>query len=127
MLMCCNRRFFGGHRFVLANKEDFYRRIEFGVCPECGVYRFLDYRLIKGMAQAKILSGAEAESAYDKVRRKLNNIRQGSKSNQNYFYGDFKRTEEVDSEGNPVFLQLRKNFNNQEEVIGKVKTKVYKI
>ena len=127
MLVCCNRRFRGGYYRVLSNKPDFYRRIEFGICPHCGNYRLMDFRLINGKGNIKTLSGKEAENTFEKIVKKYREEKQGSKSNQNYHFGDFKKSRKKDEFGNPVYLQLRRNFNNEAEVLGEVKTRVTKI
>jgi hypothetical protein len=124
MLICCNRLFQGGFHYVVSNTDDFYRRIEFGICPNCGVYRFRDYRIINEKTKDKILSGKEALSAYEKFLSKLKVCKQGIKSNQNYHYGDFRATSKKDENGNLIYLQLRKNFNDEVEVIGEIKTKI---
>lgn len=127
MLLCCNRRFRGGYYRVLSNRQDFYRRIEFGICPECGNYRFLDLRILEGKLREKYLSGKAAEQAFEKVIKKLRNEKQGTLSNQNFYFGDFKISRKKDADGNPIFIQLKRNFNNEIQVLGEVDTVVYKI
>ncbi len=124
MLICCNRLFQGGFHYVVSNTADFYRRLEFGICPNCGVYKFRDYRIIKDVVRDKILSGKEAESAFEKFSQRLKDLKHGIKTNQNYHYGDFKATARKDENGNPIYLQLRKNFNGDAEILGEIKTKV---
>ena len=109
---------------VLSNTKDFYRKIEFGICPKCGVNRFCDYRIVFGKVTKKCYSGKSAYSMFEKILENLSHIKSGSKSKQNYYYGDFKLTNKKDTFGNPIYLQLRKNFNNDIEVLGEVKTKV---
>ncbi len=128
MLVCCNRGFRGIFRRVLAMRTDFYRRVEFGICPVCGSYKYIDYReFYNGQESVKELSGKEAEHAYEKIEEKLKYEKYGSKSNQNFCFGDFRKTTRQDKNGNPVYLQLKKNFNNEEQVLGVVETRVYKI
>ena len=126
MLFCCNCRFVGRYFHVLSNTRDFYRKIEFGICPKCGVYKFLDYRVISGNVKEKKLSGRKATLAFEKIIRKLSLMKHGTKSNQNFYYGDFKATKRKDSFGNTIYMQLRKNFNNEEEILGEVVTRVLK-
>lgn len=127
MLNCCNRRFHGSYYRVLANREDFYRRIEFGICPCCGIYKFFEYRMFNGEVKQKILSGNEAYKTFEKILNKLKEEKQGTKSNQNFYYGDYKITKKKDSRGNPIYLQLKRNFNNESTILGEVETKVIKI
>ena len=125
MLNCCNRFFSGLVRRVLSMRTDFYHRIEFGICPNCGRYRFLDYRrLTCGKERIKSLAGKEALHAYEKILEKLKHQKHGSKSNQNYHFGTFKKTKRLDKFGNPVYLQIRRNFNNEDEILGEVETNV---
>ena len=127
MLFCCNCRFIGRFFRVLSNTNDFYRKIEFGVCPKCGTNQFSDYRIIMGKVKQKIHSGKSAFNAFEKFLDKLSPIKMGTKSKQNYYYGDFKLTRKKDSFGNPIYLQLRKNFNNVTEILGEVDTRVTRI
>ena len=126
MLNCCNYRFRGGYFYVLANKKDFYRRIEFGICPQCGIYKFLDYKIICGKEKTRTLSGKFAEETFRKICKKLQNEKQGSKSDSNYYYGDFKIIKDKKTK-KLTYLQLRKNFNNDTEILGEVETKIYKV
>ena len=41
----------------------------------------------------------------------------GNKQDQNWFYGDFSKTREKDENGNPIYLQLRCNFNREYEIL----------
>ena len=84
-----------------------------------GLFLFLE--------KQKILSGKFALSAFEKTLENLSHIKSGTKSYQNFYYGDFKKTDQTDERGNPIYLQLKKNFNNDTEVIGKVRTKVFNI
>lgn len=127
MLICCNRHFRGGYYRVLSNRQDFYRRIEYGICPCCGVYRFLDFRIVMGKERRKFLSGKDAELAFEKVIRSLRVEKCGTKTNQNFYFGDYKVTKKKDVNGNPVYLQLRRNFNDEAEILGEVNTVVYKL
>lgn len=127
MLICCNRRFRGGISRVLSNTQDFYRRIEFGICPNCGFYRFMDVRMKQGKVNIKTLSGKAAEEKFEQISKKYKEMKHGSKSNQNYHFGDFKLSRKKDENGNPIYLQLRKNFNDEAEIIGEIQTRVSKI
>ena len=86
MLNCCNCDFRSCYCHVVANKENFYRRIEFGICPKCGVYKFLDFRLIKGEKKRKKLTGKAAERAYEKSLERIEERNSYSKSKQNFYY-----------------------------------------
>ena len=44
MLMCCNTFFRGVFRCIIQNNDFGFRQIEFGVCPQCGSYCFIDYK-----------------------------------------------------------------------------------
>ena len=80
-----------------------------------------------GKTYKKELSGVKAYRAYTKTIEKVAIQQQGNKSAQNYYYGDFKKTREKDKNGNPIYIQLRKNFNNDFEILNKIETRVTKI
>ena len=127
MLECCNRRFGGTFSRVLVNNADFYRKIEYGFCPECGCEKLRELRQVNGgSVREKLLSGKEAKRRYQKILDKLEKIKHGNFVNQNFYYGDFKKTRRKDKFGNPIYLQLRKNFNNDVEVLGEIRTVVVK-
>lgn len=125
MLLCCNAHFMGSFSYVFFSRKYSYRRIEFGVCPNCGVFKFRDYKLdFTGKEIIKDLTGKEAQTKLNHWRKKINSNIQGTKSKQNTYYGDFQKTNRKDENGNPIYLQLRKNFNNESEVLGEVKTTI---
>lgn len=123
MLSCCNNLFSGLFRRVVKNSNSEYRRIEFGICPKCGAYCFMDYRSDNnGNEKIKILRGRKAQTKFKCWEDRFKNQKQGNYSNQNVYYGDFKKTDETDSNGYPVYVQLRRNFNGQTEVLNKITT-----
>ena len=87
----------------------------------------LDFRILEGVEKIRTLSGKMAENTFEKIIKKIRGEKQGTKSNQNYYYGDYKISSEKDSNGNPVYIQLRRNFNLEAEILGKVETKIYKL
>lgn len=125
MLSCCNILFKGTFSYVLFCSKLNYRHIEFGICPHCGALKFREYRQdYNGKEYIKDLTGKEARTKLNQWKKRLNFQRQGSKTNQNIFYGDFKKSFRKDGNNKPIYLQLRKNFNNQTETIGEVETKI---
>ncbi len=48
----------------------------------------------------------------------LDRLKQGSKTNQNWFYGDFKKSDKKDDRGNIILLQLKRNFNGEAIILG---------
>lgn len=126
MLFCCNNLYSGSFSKVIKNNGDYYRRVEFGVCPVCGVAKFREIRFAVSTQKekCKILSGNKAEKKLKEILERNICEKYGTKSNQNFYYGDFKKTIEKDINGLPVYLQLRKNLNGRSEVIGKVETKI---
>lgn len=126
MLTCCNQYFYGSYTKVVADNSYYYRKIEFGVCPNCGGLKFRDYiQYSDGRECIKDLSGEKAKNQIEKWRKTIEESNKGSKGNQNVYYGDFQKTGRKDENGLPVYYQLRKNFNNQSEIIGEIKTVVY--
>ena len=127
MIECCNRFYNGQFSYVLFSSEYYYRHLEFGICnnPNCNQAKFKDFIITyNGTEKSKVYTGKKAFEKFEYWRKKLAKIRQGSKENQNVYYGDFQKTNRKDSNGNCIYLQLRKNFNDQSEVIGEIKTKV---
>lgn len=77
-----------------------------------------------GQETIKQFTGKHAAQKLEQWRKRIRNTRYGSKSNQNVYYGDFRKTNRKDDNGLPIYQQLRKNFNGQTELIGDVITKV---
>lgn len=126
MIGCCNSLFTGSFSYVLFSSKDNYRRVEFGICPHCGCLKFKDYRVFfDGTDKVKYLTGKAALQKLEYWRKKISEDKHGTKGNQNVYYGDFQKTNRRDDNGNLIYLQLRKNFNDESEVIGEIKTKVY--
>ena len=42
-----------------------------------------------------------------------NNFAEVMDEDENYYYGCFKKTNRFDSHNQPIYLQLKKNFNNK--------------
>ncbi len=127
MLTCCNRHFKANFSYILNNSKYFYRAIEFAYCPNCHTAKFKDYvQFEDGSDFAKELSGKKAILTYEKWLKKINSQKYCSFANQNVYYGDFKKTNRKDLNGLPIYIQLRKNFNNQSEILNVVETRVYK-
>lgn len=123
MLYCCSTHFMGSFSRVLYNTKNNYRKIEFGVCPVCGCSKFKDFiQGYNGKEVLKEFSGKTAQEKLNKWRKKLRNMTQGSWSKQNVYYGDFRKTRKKDENGNLIYLQLRRNFNNEAEIIGEITT-----
>ena len=125
MLGCCNSLFRESFSYVLLSTKYFYRKIEFGICPHCGCLKFKDFQIFAdGTEKVAYSKGKHASQKMEYWRKRLNNTKYGTKSNQNVYYGDFKKTSKTDENNLPVYQQLRKNFNGQSEVLGEIKTKV---
>lgn len=109
-----------------------YRCLEYGHCPNCGtrVSRLVEqdysYEIF-----VKEKRGIQALRAYEKAvkqrKKHLDSKGSGSKSNENFYFGSFKKTKRFDENNLPVYVQLKKNFNNKTEILGEVVTNYYKI
>lgn len=126
MLVCCGLQFFATEKIILPQKDLLYRCLEYGFCPKCGTKTA---RLVEQNYSYEVFikefHGIKALRAFEKAlkqKEKSQIIFQGSKSNENYFYGDFKKTRKKDSNNQPVYLQIRKNFNNKSQILGEVVT-----
>mgnify|MGYP006976110220 FL=1 len=132
MLACCGKQFYAAEKIVLPKKEMLYRCLEYGHCPHCGnrVSRLIEqdtnYEIF-----VKERHGIKALHAFEKAKsqrkRFLEKMGTGSKSNENYYFGDFRKTNRLDENNQPVYVQLRRNFNNKVENLGDVVTYYSKI
>lgn len=121
LMYCCGERL--NVTRLIFNANGHYKRVQFGVCQDCGTPQTLVYSMNKnGIDREKRFIGKTALQEFKKYQRLKNNSKQGSFANQNIYYGDFKRTNKKDEKGNPVYQQLRKNFNNQTEYLGEIRT-----
>lgn len=104
-------------------KNGYSKTVKFAICQECGTVHTVIYTRYKDGHDKEIhLTGAIAIKEFNKYKKIKNNIRQGTKSNQNVYYGDFRRTRKKDKKGNPVYLQLCKNFNGDYTVLNEIYT-----
>ncbi|MGN0192620.1 MAG: hypothetical protein ACI4CY_03740 [Candidatus Gastranaerophilaceae bacterium] len=130
MLKCCGRTFSAARKIVLPENDKMYRCLEFGYCPNC---RTTVSRLVEQDENYEVsvreMRGIKALRAYEKAlaRQNAEKSRFGSASNQNYYYGFYKKSRQKDENNLPVYFEYRVNFNNVAEKIGKITTKCIKI
>lgn len=132
MLLCCGKQFYAAEKIMLPKKDKLYRCLEFGHCPNCGtrVARLVEqdknYEIF-----VKEKRGIKALRVFEKAvlqrEKYLNFCVYGTKSNENYYYGCFKKTNRFDNHNQPIYLQFKKNFNNKTELLGEVVTYYSKI
>lgn len=118
MLYCCAKAFQPLYNFYAYEEGAIYKKIEFHRCKNCdqAVYRekilrydnTLIYNTFKGLKAEKMF-----KRAYSNRLTFFEKLKQGSRQNQNWYYGDFKKTNKKDKNGNIVELQVKKNFNNE--------------
>lgn len=121
MLSCCNSSFQGRFFYIISLKP--YRTIEYGVCPICGVEKFKDYKqYINGTEKVKEFKGLAATDEYNKWLNLIRFIKRDLFYGGDICYGAGTRSQKKDSAGNPIYRQKRKNFYDQQEDIGEVKT-----
>ncbi len=120
-MYCCGERL-TVTRLVFHN-HGYYKRVDFGICQGCGTVHTLIYTMYKDGHDKEIhLTGAIAIKEFKKYEKLKNCSKQGTKTNQNVYYGDFLKTRKKDKNGNTVYLQLRKNFNGQYEILNTIQT-----
>lgn len=132
MLSCCGLRFYAAEKIVLPKKDKLYRALEFAYCPNCNApsVRFVeqDYNYDIHIKEQR---GIKALRLYEKCRKQrekyLATVISGTKAGQNYYYGTFKKTKRFDEMKQPIYVQVRKNFNNQAEELGDVITHYFKL
>ena len=111
---------------LIFNANGNYKRVEFGLCQECGKPQTLVYSMDKtGKDREKRFTGGAAIKEFRRYQNLKNNTKQGSKSNQNVYYGDFRKTRKRDKNGIPVYLQLKKNFNGDYIVLNEIQTVIH--
>lgn len=121
MLFCsnCSKHYTALHSFFVEDKDYLSKKIEFRRCPQCGtplyketVITFKNAKItkdeIRGERAVKLF-----QRAYFNRLVFLEKLAMGSKANQNWFFGDFEKTNKKDEKGNFLFRQLKRNFNNQ--------------
>ena len=103
-----------------------YKRVEFGLCQDCGTAHLHLFVInSKGKIKSKFFKGKTALKEFKRYENLKNNCRQGTKTNQNVYYGDFRKTRKKDKNGHPVYLQLRKNFNGDYEILNEIQTVIH--
>ena len=128
MLNCCNRTFKASHKFYAVPAKDYkMRQVLFSLCPHCGnaVYKEILTDYNGAHIQRQQLRGAKALEAYQKARFSrlvfFEKVPFGTKTNANWYYGDFQKTLRKDERGNPVYLQLKRSFCGEKEIMGVAK------
>ena len=102
--------------------------IEFAYCGDNKIPVARIFHKTKSFFKTLTFTGKRAqiekERFLKRVEYKKNNITHGTYSNQNVYYGDFKKTRKKDKNGLPIYLMQRKNFNNQSETLYTIQTKL---
>lgn len=125
MLNCCNHSFKASFKFYAApaNKKYKLRKILFSFCPHCNsaVYKEILSDYEGNYTHTQQLRGAKALEAYQKACFSrlvfFEKVPFGTKTNANWYYGDFLKTHKKDEKGNPVYMQLRRNFCAEKEIL----------
>lgn len=129
MLNCCGINFKASYKFYAApvNKKYKLRKILFSFCPHCNsaVYKEILSDYEGNYTHKQQLRGAKALEAYQKACFSrlvfFEKVPFGTKTNANWYYGDFQKTRKKDEKGNIEYLQLKRSFCGDKEVIGKAK------
>jgi len=131
VLVCCGLQFFAAKKIILPQRDMLYRCLEYGFCPSCGtdVARLIEqnhsYEIF-----VKEARGIKALRLFEKAlkqREKMKLTFQGTKIAENFYYGDFRKTRRKDANNQPIYLQIKKNFNNKSEILGEIVTHYSKI
>lgn len=131
MLVCCGLQFFAAKKIILPQRDMLYRCLEYGFCPSCGtdVARLVEQNRSYEIF-VKEARGIKAKRIFEKAliqNEKMKASFQGSKIAENYYYGDFRKTRRKDANNQPIYLQIKKNFNNKSEILGEIVTHYSKI
>lgn len=127
MLFCCSSYFKPEIKLLLPSKDKLYRCFEFGHCPKCNsaVSRTIEQSLnfvIHVKQKTRFRALKELKQAQKEHIAFIKNTRFGTKTNENFYYGDFKKTNKKDYKGNRIYKALRRNFNGKSEYLEEVKT-----
>ena len=113
-------------RLIFNSNRGVYKRVEFGLCQDCGTAHLHLFVInSKGKIKSKFFKGKTALKEFKRYEHLKNNCKQGTKTNQNVYYGDFRKTRKKDKNGHPVYLQLRKNFNGDYEILNEIQTVIH--
>lgn len=113
-------------RLIFNSNRGVYKRVEFGLCQDCGTAHLHLFVInSKGKIKSKFFKGKTALKEFKRYENLKNNCKQGTKTNQNVYYGDFRKTRKKDKNGHPVYLQLRKNFNGDYEILNEIQTVIH--
>lgn len=128
MLFCCNTDFRGETRVIKYNNSC-YKKIKFGTCPVCNVVKYYEirYSAFTDKKTFKTLSGEKAINKIREINKKCEKVKYGTFTNQNFYYGAFKKTRQKDKNGLPIYIQLRKNLNGQSEILGTIETTILRV
>ena len=129
MLNCCNRAFKASYKFYVApdTKEYKMRQVLFSLCPHCNnaVYKEILTDYNGAYIHKQQLRGAKALEAYQKACFSrlvfFEKVPFGTKTNANWYYGDFQKTRRKDEKENPVYLQFKRSFCGEKEIMGVAK------
>ena len=131
MFFCCNHQVKQFNSFYIPTENFKYKIALIAYCPHCGSALYKEMKTsfndIKHISKQR--KGEEAQKLISKALFNrlifFEKAKTGNKQDQNWFYGDFSKTREKDENGNPIYLQLRCNFNREYEILNKVRVKYY--
>ena len=115
---CCNHFLNVRSFFVVAQQNYESLKIEYSRCPHCkkSFYKEIKTDFNGNRYNTNTKMGKEAEFLIEKAF--LNRLDfftpKGTKTNQEWYYGDFKKTNQKDEKGNLLELQIKRNFNGEE-------------
>ena len=109
---CCNL----DTKAIFSHKFDKpkYKYIAYYICPNCGKRWFEEIK--EGKEKPEYHYGNAATKLYEKWTERLFNLKHGTKANQSFYYGTFKKQKDV-------WNTFRTNFNNEKEFLFKQKIK----
>ena len=72
--------------YLVENNSRVYHRIEYGICPECGVPILRDYKIFDDIQRVKDFKGQKAVAKYAYWKQRAADKKQGSKQNMFWLY-----------------------------------------
>lgn len=115
---CCNHVLNNVKSFSVESKDYEVLKVEYTRCPHCGKAFYKEIRTdFNGKTtNTCIKMGNEADFLIKKAYLNRLDFFQptGTKGNQNWYYGDFKKSSERDEKGRLLEFQIKRNFNGLE-------------
>lgn len=111
---CCNLKTKPVFSYEIFKPE--YKFIAYYVCPNCAKRWFEEIK--ENSDKPKYYYDNAATELYKRWLTRLNSLKQGTFSNQTFYFGTYQKHKDI-------WITFRTNFNNEKELISKQRTKIF--